>query len=363
MNIGSFNENFGNDNCTIPPFSPENDYLEENSLNFGPTNLNFPLFDCFPLNNSLDEKNEAQKIFLSNDISVIGKISIKNNEQFKDSENGKENGKEKEKEKELNISNISKIPKSLSIYSKKNEVISPLKLFKIEKENNMKEKRRTKKEKENESIDKENLSYLNKKREIKGKPGRKSNRIKLENSHTANDFDNLLVLIQSHYFNFVINISNDVLKAELGNGFQHCFKNIKRDFKLKVKFDDFKKIKSSPIEKILNVDISKKYSKFKKNNNRITFFHACKKSNWLKEQFFKMKNLELFQCYYNYGIILDKKINIKDKYITLSENTKTFYDLKIKNKYREEILDNTVKRAYFDGKDILNKIEFKIIKK
>ena len=152
MNIGSFNEKFGNDNCTIPPFSPENDYLEENSLNLGP-NLNFPLFYCFPLNNSLDEKNEAQKIFLSNDISVIDKISIKNNEQFKDSENGKNYGKEKEKEKELNISNISKIPKSLFIYSKKNEVISPLKLFKIEKENNMKEKRRTKKEKENESTE------------------------------------------------------------------------------------------------------------------------------------------------------------------------------------------------------------------
>ena len=57
-------------------------------------------------------------------------------------------------------------------------------------------------------------------------------------------------------------------------------------------------------------------------------------------------------------------MNIKGKDILLSSNTKPFSDLINKNKEIENLLINTVKSTYFDGKDGAEEnIKFTTLKK
>ena len=202
--------------------------------------------------------------------------------------------------------------------------------------------------------------YLKRKRLNKSKPGRKTNIIKPEYSHTSIDFYNLQVKINNHFLNFLINLSNDVINSEFGKNKYPKFKNIERAFKINVKYEHLNYIKNHPIKYLLSLNINNKYTKVKKNNNRILLEKISECSEWMKNTFFEIKFLEFFNYYYIGGI--KDKINIKGKNIFLSKNTKPFCDLINKNKEIENYFIETVKNTYFDGKDGIEKFKISSFK-
>lgn len=173
----------------------------------------------------------------------------------------------------------------------------------------------------------------------------------------------MLVKIRSHYLNFLIKFSNDVSATILGKKYKNSFKYIDRAYKLNIKYKHLNKIKFEPIENILKLNINNKYKYFDKNNNSLILDKLSKKSKWLKDKYFKMNYLVLFNYYYKRNNMLNE-INIEGKNIILSKNTKTFCNLIENNKEQEESLIETVKSVYFNGYDELNSdIAFTILKK
>lgn len=178
------------------------------------------------------------------------------------------------------------------------------------------------------------------------KRGRKSR--KKKKFHLKSDFDNVLTKIQIHFLNFLINISNDVLKATLTENNLH-FKHINYNFKKKITYEHIKYLKTIPIKVLLEKDISGKYRKYSKDFNSKILQQVIPSSKWL-EEFFNMKYLSLFRIYYNNCKPL-KQINFNGKNINLSLNTKSFFNLLKKNRIklmRAKII-STAQDAYFDG--------------
>ena len=178
------------------------------------------------------------------------------------------------------------------------------------------------------------------------KRGRKS--MKKKKFHLKSDFDNVLTKIQIHFLNFLINISNDVLKATLTKNNLH-FKHINYKFKKQITYEHIKYLKTVPIKVLLEKDISGKYRKYSKDFNSKILQKVIPSSKWL-EEFFNMKYLSLFRIYYNNCKPL-KQINFNGKNINLSLNTKSFYNLLKKNRIklmRAKII-STAQDAYFDG--------------
>lgn len=178
------------------------------------------------------------------------------------------------------------------------------------------------------------------------KRGRKSR--KKKKFHLKSDFDNVLTKIQIHFLNFLINISNDVLKATLTKNNLH-FKHINYKFKKQITYEHIKYLKTVPIKVLLEKDISSKYRKYSKDFNSKILQQVIPSSKWL-EEFFNMKYLSLFRIYYNNCKPL-KQINFNGKNINLSLNTKSFFNLLKKNRIklmRAKII-STAQDAYFDG--------------
>ena len=178
------------------------------------------------------------------------------------------------------------------------------------------------------------------------KRGRKS--MKKKKFHLKSDFDNVLTKIQIHFLNFLINISNDVLKATLTKNNLH-FKHINYKFKKQITYEHIKYLKTVPIKVLLEKDISSKYRKYSKDFNSKILQQVIPSSKWL-EEFFNMKYLSLFRIYYNNCKPL-KQINFNGKNINLSLNTKSFFNLLKKNRIklmRAKII-STVQNVYFDG--------------
>ena len=178
------------------------------------------------------------------------------------------------------------------------------------------------------------------------KRGRKS--MKKKKFHLKSDFDNVLTKIQIHFLNFLINISNDVLKATLTKNNLH-FKHINYKFKKQITYEHIKYLKTVPIKVLLEKDISSKYRKYSKDFNSKILQQVIPSSKWL-EEFFNMKYLSLFRIYYNNCKPL-KQINFNGKNINLSLNTKSFFNLLKKNRIklmRAKII-STAQDAYFDG--------------
>ena len=178
------------------------------------------------------------------------------------------------------------------------------------------------------------------------KRGRKS--MKKKKFHLKSDFDNVLTKIQIHFLNFLINISNDVLKATLTKNNLH-FKHINYKFKKQITYEHIKYLKTVPIKVLLEKDISSKYRKYSKDFNSKILQQVIPSSKWL-EEFFNMKYLSLFRIYYNNCKPL-KQINFNGKNINLSLNTKSFFNLLKKNRIklmRTKII-STAQDAYFDG--------------
>ena len=185
------------------------------------------------------------------------------------------------------------------------------------------------------------LLQRGRKRKVKEEK-RKNNRI-----HRKNDIDNLLIKIQAHFLNFLINLTNDILKAEFGKDTSYNFKKIPYYIKKNVKYDFFHKLKNSSIEDILQMEISKKFKTFDKDINKETFNNIYGSSNWL-DDFLKMKYTEAFIFYYSNIKAPLHKITFKDKEIILSSKTKSFYYLLKKNDMIKKDLIIIVNKVYFN---------------
>jgi len=185
------------------------------------------------------------------------------------------------------------------------------------------------------------INLCNQKRQKRGKKAKMPNKRK---EHIGSDFDNIQKMIQSHFFNYIINISNDAIRT-ICNSPKKKFKKIDYNIKKKVNAQFFQLLKSYSLRDILEMDISSKYTKFSKEHNK-TILNSIN-NIWL-DKFFNMNYLELFEFYYNKGKP-GNKISFKGKDIIFSRKTKNFYNLIEKNKNYKNHLINTVRTAYFNG--------------
>ena len=184
--------------------------------------------------------------------------------------------------------------------------------------------------------------FLNNKR---GKKPTNEKRIKI---HTCLALDNILSKVQTHFLNFVVFLSNDVVNTFLHKKNKNFFKKFDRAKKLRISSKYFNNLKNSSIKDLMkDMGISDKYKKYdidinKKNLEKLT------KYSWF-EKYFEMKFSDLFNYYYNNEQPL-KEISINDITILLSQETKSFSYLLQKNeKLREDIIQAT-KRFYLDEK-------------
>ena len=201
--------------------------------------------------------------------------------------------------------------------------------FKVEKDKNLNDLNRGRRKKQNKSI----IPFETSK--IKGIHGNKS-------------FDNLERKIQVHYIRFIINFSNDALKSE--KNLNRCtFKQIDTRIKETINYKQICKLRKSSIGDILQNDLSDKYKRYDKSENRKLFKKVVSSSEWLRE-LFKMNYLELFNYYYNEKEPL-AKIMFKGKEIIISPKTKSFYYLLEKNVNLRTYLISTVNSIYFDGNE------------
>ena len=175
-----------------------------------------------------------------------------------------------------------------------------------------------------------NISFIINKREQPGKKRISVNSKKQK--HGNNAFDNILSKIQIHYINYIREVSNDAIKAELKNLKKLEFKDIDYIYKRCIKFNYFEELKTIPIKDLLCKPITTKFKELSKNKhyNLDVYNKVINHSKWLKD-FFEQNYISFFnKYYYNEGKEL-KAINFKGKEITFSPKTKSFYDL-INNK-------------------------------
>jgi hypothetical protein len=189
---------------------------------------------------------------------------------------------------------------------------------------------------------------------LRQKRGRKtiqSNEI----SHDSSSDDNCLRKIQNHFFNFIINLTNEVLIKE----------NIKEDFKFvdykiksNVNHDFFCKLKVNSIKNLLEMDISPKYKSKTSDYNRETLNKIEKKKNYQNLlNFFSINYLELFSVYHNNEKPL-LKFDFNGEEIELKKAKSFYYLLNNKNNKGKKItkdLSNIAKRFFIDDNSSLNK--------
>ena len=181
------------------------------------------------------------------------------------------------------------------------------------------------------------------------KRGRESkNQRKAE--HLSSNFDNLQTKIQVNFLTFIVNLSNDVLKAEFGKKTSYNFKQI--DYKLKkvISHKNVQKLKNMTIKELLKMKISPKNKKCTSFNNNQILNDVCKESQFV-DNFFDMKYLEVFSKFYYSEDKVINKIEFEGKQIILSTKTRSFYKLLKKYEGLKSLLIDTAKSVYFNGYD------------
>jgi hypothetical protein len=189
----------------------------------------------------------------------------------------------------------------------------------------------------------------------KKRNGRKPGKIR-QKFHDSSTDDNCLLKIQNNFFNFIVNLANEVLIKE----------NINLDFKLvdykiksNVNHDFFCWLKKMSIKNILSMDISPKYRSKKKDYNREVLYQIYNYSNWLND-FFNINYLDLFYEYHNNEKPLLKFV-FKGKEIKISKAKSFYYLLNNKNNKDKKIvkdLSNIAKRFFINDNSTFNKILF-----
>ena len=168
-------------------------------------------------------------------------------------------------------------------------------------------------------------------------------------SHNKYSLDNVQKRITGHFSSFILDYSNGILKHF---GIYENF--IKRDHKNKkyLNKSEMSLLKKTKISELLSQDISPKYKRHQKNENKNLLNEAIK--NPTINQLFSQSYIALFTNIYFRNI---KNINVnnngKDEDIILYE-VKTFEDLvnnNVKNKQNnnsDEFVDNYYKKRLLD---------------
>ena len=183
---------------------------------------------------------------------------------------------------------------------------------------------------------------------LNNKRGKKPTNEKRIKVHTCLALDNILSKVQTHFLNFVVFLSNDVVNTILHKKYKNFFKKFDRAKKLRISSKYFNNLKNSSIKDLMkDMGISDKYKKYdidinKKNLEKLT------KYSWF-EKYFELKYLDLFNYYYNNEEPLEE-ISINDKTILLSQETKSFYYLLQRNEKSKEDIIEATKRFYLDEK-------------
>ena len=167
--------------------------------------------------------------------------------------------------------------------------------------------------------------------------------------HTSKDIDNLLRKINVHFLTFVVNFFNDILKTE---NIPFFLKQIDTNIKITVNFESFSKLKNSTIGDILKKDISDKYKKYEKSENKEIVEKIENEYQWLSE-LFNMKYLDLFKHYFNKEAPLEK-FKFNEKEFILSTKTKSFYYLLTKKKncdLKKELVDTAINNFLYGFND------------
>ena len=206
------------------------------------------------------------------------------------------------------------------------------------------------------NLNNNNLNNEPKKFRTTNKRGRKPIKSN-KKSHDSSSDDNCLLKIQNNFFNFIIQLTNEVLNKE----------NIKKkfipvDYKIKrdVTHKFFCELKRMSIKNILEMENSPKYRSKSKDFNKKTLNKIYNYSNRLND-FFNINYLVLFSVYHNNEKPLTKFI-FKGKGIELSKTKSFYYLLNNKNnkgKKIEKDLSNIAKRFFIDDNSTFNKILFK----
>ena len=182
----------------------------------------------------------------------------------------------------------------------------------------------------------------------RGKPNEKCKK----SPHLSTDFDNLQRKIQVHFFTFIINLSNDAIKAVLGSKTPYNFKQIDYKIKIKISQTDVSNLHKLAIKDILKMKISPKNKNFSEFINNEILNAVCQLSKLL-EKFFNIKYLEFFNDFYFNEEKETNKIVFESKEIPFSKETKNFYHLLKKYENYKTLLINSAKRVYFYGYDTL----------
>jgi hypothetical protein len=136
---------------------------------------------------------------------------------------------------------------------------------------------------------------------------------------------NILRKIQIHFLNFIIQFLNDILKAEKINA---KFFSLTSDFKYIINNKYSEELKQQKISDIINHNISKKFRKYKPDENLKTLNEIEVKNNEVLKKIFSINYLTLFKRIYYKS---NKKINLKEfginKIYNLSKKVKMFKDL------------------------------------
>jgi len=204
-----------------------------------------------------------------------------------------------------------------------------------------------------------NLTNEPKKFRTTKKRGRKPKKLS-QKSHDSSSDDNCLLKIQNNFFNFIIQLTNEVLnKKNIEEEF------IPVDYKIKknVTHKFFSELKNKSIKDILEMNNSPKHKSKTKDFNKKTLnkiYSNSNYSNWLKD-FLNINYSELFSKYHNKEKPL-KKFVFKGEEIELFKTKSFYYLLNNKNnkdKKIEKDLSNIAKRFFIDDNLTFNEILFK----
>ena len=348
------NKNPLNDKNNLPKTELFNDFIkkkENNKIFFKcDTICNYNHASNY-LNNLQDHIENIKNSIKGNDFEINN--SSKNNipnQMLKQNTSTNENINTKDKIIDINISNeSSELKKYVNNNNFDSNNISTIK----EKENdsifsnniNSITKSRTDKVvfvvemiKPNENNEKHMNFFVSKKRGRKNKSNKKI--------HSGFDDDNIQRKIQVHYISFITNFINDIISTFNKSERVLLFKNI--DYKLKkvVSQEFFQKLKTLKVSDIIQMRPSPKMKIHHDHVNQEIYKEICSIIPFMKE-FLDQNYISLFKKYY---CNKDKNFFVNGKKIILSEKTKTFSDLLLKNKtHKEKLL--FVGKYYFLNED------------
>lgn len=183
-----------------------------------------------------------------------------------------------------------------------------------------------------------------------------------KNIHSNYSYDNIFRKLQIHYFNFIVNVTNDVIGSVLLDNNKLSFGKIAYKLKKNINLEMIDRLRKSNIEYILKLKESKKYKQIHKKNsienmNDYTLQKISQSSKWMSE-YFKINYLKFFKYYYNKLEPLKEIINIEGKIILIRKKTKSLYDLLIKNRDIKDKLIEIVESFYLSRPKFISKGDY-----